>query len=112
MIDWTQIIIAFITLLVSIPATFFFTLKSTRKKAQAEAMKEVQEVYQETIIDLREDKRILKEEKDDSRKSYKELEVKIEKLEREFAILKRERKTFQSKTCSVPDCKLRQIIET
>ena len=34
----------------------FATLKFTRKQAEANAMKAVQEVYQETIKDLREDK--------------------------------------------------------
>ncbi len=39
-----------------------FTVKYTRKTAQADAMKAVQEVYQETIQDLRSDKEIMKKE--------------------------------------------------
>lgn len=37
-------------------------LPITKKKYQAEAMKEVQDVYQETVADLRNDKRLMKEE--------------------------------------------------
>jgi len=39
-----------------------FTIKYTRKTAQANAMKAVQDVYQETIQDLRSDKELMKKE--------------------------------------------------
>ena len=39
-----------------------FSIKYTRKTAQANAMKAVQDVYQETIHDLRLDKEIMKRE--------------------------------------------------
>lgn len=61
----TQILTALVSIITAGSLTFLFTIKSTRQKARAEAMKEVQDVYQETIQDLREDKNILKEEKTD-----------------------------------------------
>jgi precorrin-3B methylase len=44
-----------------------FTVKYTRKTAQADAMKAVQDVYQETIQDLRSDKEIMKKENKEMR---------------------------------------------
>lgn len=72
-----------------------FTIKSTRQKARAEAMKEVQDVYQETIVDLREDKRLLKEEKEFAEKElaaqrerYSKLEELVSKLATDVQALK------------------------
>jgi hypothetical protein len=67
---------------------WLFTIKSTREKARAEAMKEVQDVYQETIIDLREDKRILKEEKDILIVEVNEIKLSIVFLKKEVELLK------------------------
>jgi len=62
------------------------TLPSIRSKARADAMKSVQDVYQETINDLREEK---KRQKEDLTAQMDELLKKIEKLEREIDSLKK-----------------------
>lgn len=55
-----NLIIAFIssgvTLVTTCPIAVFVTLRSTRDKAKADAMAAVQDVYQETISDLRSDR--------------------------------------------------------
>ena len=76
-IDFQSILISVISNLGGGGLMWLFTLKSTRKSAQANAKKDeaqaessevetvgkiIGDVYQETITDLREDKRILKEE--------------------------------------------------
>lgn len=53
-----------------------FTARWTRKQAQADAMRSVQEVYQEMIDDLRKDRQSLK--------------MKVEELERQVAVLESE----------------------
>lgn len=78
----TDFILAIVGMIVGGGASWIFLLKSTKTKARAEAMKEVQDVYQETIQDLREDKRILKEEREDDRMKYKELEDRFLQLEK------------------------------
>ena len=64
--------------------TWIFLIKSSKRKAQAEAMKDEQNVYQETIKDLREDKRILKEERDEGRDRYNELLDKYNDLQDKY----------------------------
>jgi predicted RNase H-like nuclease (RuvC/YqgF family) len=61
---YVELIIGFVGMVIGGGGIWLFTIKSTREKARAEAMKEVQDVYQETITDLREDKRFLKEDVD------------------------------------------------
>lgn len=72
----------------------FATLKFTRKQAEANAMKAVQEVYQETIKDLREDKERMSEE-------IKELRV-------EVAGIYKELRSLRQYKCIVMDCKSRK----
>jgi len=84
--------LALIGLVVGGGGAWMFLLKSTKQKAKAEAMKEVQDVYQETIVDLREDKRILKEEKNEDREKYNSLETKVDELKISVQELKEELK--------------------
>ena len=72
----------------------FATLKFTRKQAEADAMKAVQEVYQETIKDLREDKEHLGKEISDLRE-------KVAAIYNQLASLRRYK-------CIDLDCKLRK----
>lgn len=51
-----------------------FTIKYTRKTAQADAMRAMQDVYQETIQDLRADKEIIKRENQEMREHIEKLE--------------------------------------
>lgn len=71
-----------------------FTLKYTRKTAQADAMKAVQDVYQETIQDLRADKEEMKKE--------------IAELRKEVYRNTEDIKTLKSYKCVTMDCKLRK----
>lgn len=91
-----EVIIGFVGIVVGGGGIWLFTIKSTREKARAEAMKEVQDVYQETIIDLREDKRLLKDEKDsliseitDWKTKYTEIQIIVTQNSKDIEILKR-----------------------
>ena len=72
----------------------FATLKFTRKQAEANAMKAVQEVYQETIKDLREDKA-------EMNKEIQELRERVAGIYKELASLRKYK-------CIVTDCKQRK----
>jgi len=71
-----------------------FTLKYTRKTAQADAMKAVQDVYQETIADLRSDKDEMKKE--------------IAELKEEVARNTGDIKALQTYKCIVMECPSRK----
>ncbi len=77
------------------------TVKYTRKTAQANAMKAVQDVYQETIKDLREDKELIKKENSDMRLHILELEKKVQQNSIDI-------KSLQAFKCVVTDCKGRR----
>lgn len=79
----------------------FCTVKYTKKQAQANAMKAVQDVYQETIKDLREDKDLIKKENIDMRSQVTELEKQV----RQNCI---DIKELQSYKCIVLNCKERR----
>lgn len=70
------------------------SVKYTRKTAQADAMKAVQDVYQETIADLRADKEEMKKE--------------IAELRKEVHQNSEDIKTLKSYKCVAMDCKLRK----
>jgi len=70
------------------------SIKYTRKTAQADAMKAVQDVYQETIRDLRADK--------------EEMKLEIAELKKEVHKNSEDIKTLQLYKCVVMDCKLRK----
>lgn len=73
----------------------FATLKFTRKQAEADAMKAVQEVYQGTIKDLREDKGHLSKE--------------ISDLREQVADIYKELVSLRKYKCTSLECKLRKI---
>ena len=80
-----------------------FTARWTRKQAQADAMRSVQEVYQEMIDDLRKDRQSLK--------------MKVEELERQVAGLESEVKrnaaalnALKPFICYVEDCPNRKKV--
>jgi len=76
-------------------------VKYTRKTAQADAMKAVQDVYQETIQDLRTDKEIMKKENLEMKGQISSLEKIVEQNCADI----RELKTYK---CIVVDCKNRK----
>lgn len=75
------------------------TYKSTRTKANADAMKAVQDVYQETIRDLRQEKELLKKEIFELRNEIQEIKIQIKKMEDYECIVKNcaKRTRFKSK---------------
>jgi len=77
------------------------TVKYTRKTAQANAMQAVQDVYQETIKDLRDDKELIKRENSEMRLHVLELEKKVEQNSIDI-------RNLQAFKCVVPDCKERR----
>lgn len=74
-----------------------FTIKYIRKTAQADAMKAVQDVYQETIQDLRLDKEIMKRENMEMREQISNLKRTVEQNCIDIDELK-------SYKCIVTDC--------
>lgn len=78
-----------------------FTVKYTRKTAQANAMKAVQDVYQETIKDLREDKELIKKENSEMRLHILDLEKKVQQNSIDIKLL-------QDFKCIMSDCRERR----
>ncbi len=78
-----------------------FTVKYTRKTAQADAMKAIQDVYQETIQDLRSDKEIIKKENMEMRDQISNLD----KIVKQNCIDIHELKSYK---CIVLNCKNRR----
>lgn len=76
------------------------TVRATKRQAEAKAMRAVQEVYQETIKDLREDKNLMKKDNEAFRQKVQVLQDEINKISLEVAALRKYR-------CTVIDCKLR-----
>lgn len=83
-----EYIIPILTLLCGGGFGWLITLRATRKKADADAMKAVQDVYQQTIEDLnnyvndiRTDRNALRKDRDEMRDENKRLQDKLDKLE-------------------------------
>ena len=95
----TEIIIALISALIGGGSTGLIAWKAYRKKADADAMKAVQEVYQQALSDqdtyivkLREtrdhlinDREEMRRENDDLRKRLNDMDNKVRKLENDVA---------------------------
>ena len=97
----TELIIAILTFISGGGLASFFTVKYTRKTAEANAMKAVQDVYQETIKDLRSDKDIMKKENMEMRDKINNLQNTV----KQNCIDIRELKSHK---CVVVDCKNRK----
>ena len=82
-------------------AVYMINWKSIKKQAEAEAMKVVQDVYQQTIADLKADK-------DDMRKDNAELKANIAELQREVNQNTKDINLLKQFKCVVLDCKLRK----
>lgn len=111
--EYTNLAISLISLLTGGSLMWVFTIKSTRLKARAEAMKEMQDVYQETIIDLREDKKILKNEYAEIADKEQMWKEKYTHLEKEVELIQKEIKKLQfnakKEQCVRFDCKERLV---
>ena len=80
---------------------FLVKWRSIKRQAEAEAMKAVQEVYQETIKDLREDKEIMKRDNAELRGIVGQLQIVVNQNSKDISELK-------GYKCIVLDCKLRR----
>ena len=60
--SWGDILAAILSLIAGGSITALFVLPATKQKARAEAIQNVQDVYQELIDDLRKDKQYMKVE--------------------------------------------------
>lgn len=82
-------------------AVYLINWRSMKKQAEAEAMKAVQDVYQETIEDLRADKAAMKADNTELRGIVSDLQKTVYQNTKDINLLKQ----FK---CTVLDCKLRK----
>ena len=103
---------------------WLLTIKATKKKADAEAMASVQDVYQQTIEDLnkycndlRTDRNNLRADRDEMRRKNQELEDKVQaqqdeilEVKKEMSRLRREVDSLRPFLCSRPNCDRRMLM--
>lgn len=94
----TLIISSTVSLIVGGGLTGILTARSVKTKARADAMQSVQDVYQETINDLRKDRSLQREE---FTAQIQDLKARIEEMRRDVDNLKKLR-------CYKLDCPERQ----
>ena len=94
----TTIITSLISLIAGGGITAIITTPSIRQKAKADAMLSVQDVYQETINDLRQDKQRQREE----------FELRISDLNKRVESLSRDVDNLKKLKCYNLDCPNRQ----
>ncbi|MCA6042157.1 hypothetical protein KFX61_15160 [Bacteroides thetaiotaomicron] len=104
------IITAIITALCTGGLTWLFTLRYTRKQAEADAMKSVQEVYQGLIEDLKNDRQELKKRFDEVDNKYKEVLQKCNEMEKAIRRNTRAMDTMKPFLCGVKNCPHRESI--
>lgn len=118
-------IIPILTLLAGGGFGWLLTIKATKKKAEAEAMASVQDVYQKTINDLngycdtlRKDRNELQADRDEMRRKNQELEDKVQaqqdeilEVKKEMSRLRREVDSLRPFLCSRPNCDKRMYME-
>lgn len=78
-----------------------FTLKYTKKQAEASYLKSVQQIYQTTIEDLLADKELTKQDN-------KELRAEISALQKEVYQNSKDINALKGLKCTVTDCQLRK----
>ena len=92
--------------------TGFVTMKFTKKKAEAHAMMSIQDIYQELINDLREDKDVLKKEKDANEQKMSEkidlMDKRIAEMSIQIETNNRDIRDLKPLKCLVMNCKLRK----
>lgn len=113
-----EYIIPILTLLAGGGLGWIFTISASKKKADAEAMASVQDVYQQAINDLnshcntlRGDRNELLADRDEMRSKNKELEVKLEAQQGEILEVRKEMLRLREEVdgmrpflCSRPNC--------
>lgn len=104
------IITAVVTAFCTGGLTWLFTLRYTRKQAEADAMKSVQEVYQKLIEDLKSDRQDLKKRFDELDNKYKEVLHKCNEMEKAIRQNSRVMDTMKPFLCGVKGCLQRKSI--
>lgn len=103
---------------------YFINRKSEKRKSDAEAAKEVQDVYQEMIADvkadrqeqktfieeLKDDRRHLREEREELRQRIDETEEKVRNLQKEVARNGRMVEAIRPLICGVLGCRNRKPV--
>ncbi len=82
-------------------AVYLINWRSIKKQAEAEAMKVVQDVYQQTIADLKADK-------DDMRRDNNELKLSVTELQKTVYQNTKDINNLKHFKCTVMDCGLRK----
>lgn len=114
-LEWVGYII---TALTTGSVGWIASVKYNRQQAKADAMKSVQDVYQELVADLKNDREELKAENAELRESMHKMEEKMAKMqeemhkltkrcsENESKLLAADKKfiAIQPMICTVPDC--------
>lgn len=112
--DALNIIVPIITLLLGGGATWLFTIKYTRRQAEASAMEHFQTVYQGLIKDLQEDRATLRNERDALADVVKNMEQRVKDLEHKVdnnaKILRQLSKFAAEKAPSCGGCVLIELI--
>lgn len=92
--------------------TALVTMKYTRKQAEAGAMKQMQDVYQQLIADLRSDKEAMKLEKDESEQKMlsklSEMEKKLNAMELKVNENNRQISELKAMKCTNLTCQIRK----
>ena len=112
-----EFIIPILTLLAGGGLGWIVTIKSTKKKADAEAMASVQDVYQQTIEDLnkycndlRTDRNNLRADRDEMRLKIQAQQEEILEVKKEMSRLRKEVDSMRPFLCSRPNCDRRMLI--
>lgn len=84
--------------------TWIFTIRYTRKQAEADAMTSMQGIYKEMIDDLQKDRKELKEERTRLKEKLKSLEEKYEQVDRAIKENSRVIEAMKPFLCGVVDC--------
>jgi ABC-type transporter MlaC component len=82
-------------------AVYLINWRSIKKQAEAEAMKVVQDVYQQTIADIKADK-------EDMKRDNADMKIKVSELQKEVYQNTKDINALKSYKCVVMDCKLRK----
>lgn len=106
-----NIIIPIVTLLLGGGGTWLLTIKSTKKEAEASAMDKVQEIYQELITDMKEDRDAVKAERDSAKEDLNKLIPQYKELENKLTELENVRLRQLEETVEIYDKMLKQLAE-
>ena len=122
--DWVNVLLSILGIIFGGGVTWLFTVNSMRKKADAEAMAAVQDVYQQTIEDmkgysddirrdrdeLRGERNELRKENEEMRKKYVEMEETINDLKNAIDEQGRKIELLSPFLCGIAGCLRREKV--